>query len=151
MKKEMIRGNYGTGYCRHMQYYKDSIYQIKFPERYYVPTIEKITPHTKYVYGASSPVVTSPERKTNNVSENKLPYRIFNRKECEMHHMSFVRKDIAGKLRNGSLDKAFSKESVDAVVKHYENWSYPEKCMWAGNALWEVIQVPRQFEIYKID
>ena len=150
MKEEMLRGDYGTGYCRHIQYYKDSIYQLKYPERYYVTTIEKILPTTKYVYGIPCAVDVSPERKTTNV-QNGLSCRIFSRNECEMHHLSFVRKDIAKKLRNGSLDKAFLKEEIDPVVEHYKTWKYPEKCMWAGKTLLEVIEVPRQFEIYEID
>lgn len=32
MKGEMERGNYGSGYCQHLQYYRDSIYQLKYPE-----------------------------------------------------------------------------------------------------------------------
>ena len=149
MKEEMLRGGYGTGYCRHLQYYKDSIYQLKYPEREYVTTIEKITPNTKYVYRIPCVVAVSPERKTNNVVENGLPYRIFSRKECEMHHLSFVRKDIGMKLRNGSLDKMFP--NIDAVIEHYKNWKYPQKCMWVGAQTFEVVEVPRRFEIYKVD
>jgi len=37
------------------------------------------------------------------------------------------------------------------VTEYYKNWKYPEKCMWAGGTLLKVIEVPRQFEIYKID
>jgi hypothetical protein len=43
MKTVMEIGDYGTGYCQHRQYYKDSIYQVKYPERQYVATIEKIS------------------------------------------------------------------------------------------------------------
>ncbi len=151
MKEEMLRGDYGTGYCRQIQYYKDAIYVLKSPERNYVPTIEKITPNTKYVYYIPCPVDVSPERKTNNVAENELPYRIFKRSECEMHHMTFIRKDIAKKIRNSSLDKAFSSELSNKVADHYKNWKYPQKCMWAGENLLEIVEVPRQFDIYPFE
>jgi len=150
MKKEMIRGNYGTGYCRQIQYYKDAIYQLKCSERNYVTTIEKIMPDTKYVYKIACAIDVSPERKTNN-SKNGLPYRIFKRYECEMHHMSFIRKDIAKKVRNSSLDEAFGEERGNIVSHYYQNWKYPEKCMWMGENLLDVVKVPRQFEIYKVD
>lgn len=151
MKKEMLTGDYGTGYCQHRQYYYDSIYQLKYPEKEYVATIEKITPNTKYVYNVPCVVSVDPTRKTNNVTENNLPYRIFSRKECEMHHMSFIRKDIKKKLWNHSSKRFFTENHVNKVVKYYKNWKYPQKCMWAGGKLLEVVEIPRKFEIYKVD
>jgi hypothetical protein len=151
MKKEMEDGDYGTGYCQHIQYYYDSIYRLKYPERQFISTIEKIDPNTKYVYKIPCIVPIDPTRKTNNVLENKLSYRIFTRSECQMHHMSFVRKNIKKKLWNHSSKVFFTEESVDKIAEYYKNWKYPQKCMWAGEALLEVIKVPRQFEIYKID
>ena len=151
MKKEMEDGDYGTGYCQHLQYYHDSIYQLKYPERQYVATIEKIMPNTKYIYNIPCIIPIDPTRKTNNVKENELRYRIFSRKECQMHHLSFVRKDIKKKLWNHSSKRFFTEESVNRIVKYYNSWKYPQRCMWAGEKLLEVIEVPRQFEIYKID
>jgi hypothetical protein len=151
MKSEMIRGDYGTGYCRHVQYHHDSIYQQKYPERNYVATLEKITPNTKYVFDAPCVVEIDPTRKTNNVSELDLPYRIFKRYECEMHHMSFIRKDIKKKLWNHSCKSSFLESDVDKIVEYYKNWKYPAKCMVSEGALVDVVEVPRQFEIYKID
>jgi len=150
MKKEMERGNYGTGYCRHVQYYHDSIYQFKYPERNYVSTIEKIMPNTKFVYNIPCVVVIDPTRKTNNVMEGGLTYRIFTRKECEMHHMSYVRKDFRKKTKSHSNRSDFSNESIEKIIECYESWKYPEKCIKA-EGLSEVIEVPRQFEIYKVD
>lgn len=151
MKTVMERGDYGTGYCQHRQYYKDSIYQVKHPERQYVATIEKIVPQTKYVYAIPCIVGIDPTRKTNNVKELGMSYRIFARQECEMHHLSFVRKDIKKKLWNHSSKRFFTEESVDRIVEYYKNWKYPTKVMWAGEALRDIIEVPRQFEIYKVD
>jgi len=151
MKKEMENGGYGTGYCQHLQYYHDSIYQLKHPERQYVATIEKITPNTKYIYNMPCIVPIDPTRKTNNVKENGLRYRIFSRRECQMHHLSFVRKNIKKKLWNHSSKRFFTEEGVDRIAEYYKNWKYPQKCMWAGEKLLEIKKVPRQFEIYKID
>jgi hypothetical protein len=151
MKTVMEIGDYGTGYCQHRQYYKDSIYQVKYPERQYVATIEKISPETKYVYAIPCVVGIDPTRKTNNVKELGMSYRIFARQECQMHHLSFVRRDIKKKLWNHSSKRFFTEESVDRIVDYYKNWKYPAKAMWAGEALREIIEVPRQFEIYKVD
>lgn len=150
MKEEIEYGNYGTGYCQHLQYYHDSIYRLKYPERQFVSTIEKITPETKYVYEMDSIVPVDPTRKTNN-HKNGLGYRIFSRNECQMHHMSFVRKDIKKKLQNTSARRFFTEESIEKISDYYRKWKYPQKCMWAGEKMLEIIEVPRQFEIYYID
>lgn len=161
MKEEMESGDYVTGYCQHLQYYKDSIYQLKNPEQEYVATIEKIMPETMYVYNIPCPVAIDPTRKTNNIhftqaldisrSVNIGKYRIFTREECQMHHMSFVRKDIKKKLWNHSSRRFFTEDGVDRIVEYYKNWKYPMPVMWAGENLLEVIEVERQFEIYKVE
>jgi len=150
MKEEMERGNYATGYCQHLQYYKDSIYRLKYPEQEYVATIEKITPDTQYIYNIACEVPIDPTRKTNNVA-NGGGYRIFAREECQMHHLSFVRKDIKKKLWNHSSRRFFTEAGVDRIVEYYKNWKYPEKVMWAGENLLEVIEVQRVFEIYNVE
>lgn len=147
MKDEMERGNYGTGYCQHLQYYRDSIYQLKYPEQEYVATIEKINESTRYVYDIPCVVAIDPTRKTNNVRDG-LPYRIFTRGECQMHHLSFVRKDIKKKLWNHSSRRFFTEDSVDRIAEYYKNWQPGMPAMWAGEKLLEIIEVPRQFEIY---
>ena len=66
MKKVMEDEGLETGYCQHIQYYKDSIYTLKYPEPEYIATIEKIKPETQYVYFIDAPVAVDPTRKTNN-------------------------------------------------------------------------------------
>ncbi len=146
MKEIMGSGDFGTAYCQHCQYYKDSIYILKNKEQEYVAAIEKITPETKYVYMIEAPVAVDPTRKTNNTT-----YRIFTRDEVEMHHMSFVRKDIRKKLMNHSSRRFFTEEGVNMIAEYYDKWVYPMPAMWAGKNLLEVIEVPRLFDIYKID
>jgi len=147
MKKEMVQGAYGTGYAQHIQYYRDSIYQLKNPEKEFISTIEKITPKTKYIHSISCIVPVDPTRKTNNVQEG-MSYRIFTREECQMHHLSFVRKDIGKKLKNRASG-SWTEDEIQRIVDYYEKWQYPNPCMWAKQNLLEVIQVPRRFEIYK--
>lgn len=147
MMSVIEQGNFSTGYCQHRQYYKDSIYQLRVPEGEYVATIEKIYPETAYVYQAVAAVAIDPTRKTNNTSLGH-PYRIFTREECEMHHMSFVRKDIHKKLNNHSSRRFFTPELIGKVALYYKNWQYPQQCMWAGGNLLDVIEVSCQFPIY---
>lgn len=150
MKEEMERENFGTGYCQHLQYYYDSIYQLQNPEQEYVATIEKITDKTRYMYDIPCLYAIDPTRKTNNVQEG-LPYRVFERNECQMHHLSFVRKDIKKKLWNHSSRRFFTEEGVNKIAEYYKNWKRGMPAMWAGGNLLPLIEVPRQFEIYAIE
>lgn len=146
MKEEMERGDYGSGVCQHIQYYKDSIYTLKTPEQEYVTTIEKIRPETRFIYwNEDCPVAVDPTRKTNNGN-----YRIFTRDEVQMHHMSFVRKDISRKLMSHSSRRFFTLENIQKIADYYNNWQFPAPVMWAGVNLLEVVEVPRQFEIYPV-
>jgi len=144
MKRVMENGDFHCAAVKHCQYYKDSIYILKNKEEEYVTTIEKITPDTKYVYMAKYPVPVDPTRKTNNEK-----CRVFGRNEVEMHHMSFVRRDIKKKLSNSASRRHFTDELINRVDEYYKNWTFPKPAMWAGGNLLEVVEVPRLFEIYK--
>jgi hypothetical protein len=144
MKSVMENGDFHCAAVKHCQYYKDSIYILKNKEEEYVTTIEKITPDTKYVYMAKYPVPVDPTRKTNNKK-----CRVFGRNEVEMHHMSFVRRDIKKKLSNSASRRHFTDELINRVDEYYKNWTFPKPAMWAGGNLLEVVEVPRLFEIYK--
>jgi len=144
MKKIVEDGNYDSAVCNHCQYYKDSIYMLKNKEPEFVTTIQKINTNTKYVYKIDYFVGVDPTRKTNN-----LNCRIFSRNEVEMHHMSFVRKNIKTKLLNSSSRRHFTDEQINKIDNHYRNWFYPMPGMWAGGNLVDVVEVPRLFEIYK--
>jgi len=145
MKNKLAQENFETGFCQHCQYYKDSIYMLKVKEQEFVPTIELIKPTTKYIFKEKPVIPTDPTRQTTN---NK-PYT-FSRNEVEMHHLSFVRKDIRKKLTNSSSRRHFTDELIDRVTNYYNGWTYPQPAMWAGGNLIEVVQVPRQFSTYNI-
>jgi len=147
MKDVMEDGYFDVGFCQHRQYYRDSIYQLAVPEPEYVPTLERINPDTRYVFMQPMHVACDPTRGTPNA--NKKVY-IFSRQECEMHHMSFVRKDIRGKLRSHSSRQFFTDELIERVSAYYDSWAYPSPAMWAGANLLDVIEVPRLFEIYPV-
>ena len=143
MKETIVKGGYESAACLYCFYYKDSIYQVSPKEKKYVSTIYKINEKTKFVYRSKkAPVPIDPTRKTNNSK-----YIVFKRSEVEMHHMSFVRKDIRKKLMSSSARKYFF-EKIGKVTDHYENWKYPEPIMWANGSIANVIKIDRVFEIY---
>lgn len=83
---------------QHLQYYKDSIYIKKIPEEEFVSTLVEIKPSTEFVYKADVPITIDPTRKPIGVK-----YRVFKRFEVQMHHLSYVRRDLNTKLSNSSL------------------------------------------------
>jgi hypothetical protein len=143
MKIALETGDFESGYCYHCQYYKDSIYKLHPGEDELVSTIYKINDDTKFIYGLTG-IRTDPTRRTNNEK-----HKIFTRGEIEMHHLSFVRKDIRKKLMNSSSRQYF-KDRIDEVSNYYQNWKYPNRVMWAMGNLLTVIQVERVFQIYEV-
>jgi hypothetical protein len=141
MKKEIDNSDFDASACKHKQYYKDSIYLIAPSEEEYVGLIYKINDDSKFAYWYPCEVPIDPSRKINNSN-----YKIFNRSEIEMHHMSFVRKDLRKKLLS-SIARGYIDKNIDKIVDYYNNWKYPEPAMWAGGNLLQVVQVDRKFQL----
>jgi hypothetical protein len=126
IKKTMIDGNYDSSFCQMKTYYKDKEVVITPPEDYYVSLIYKITENDSFSVGREVPVLIDPTR-----AMNTGKYRIFVRDEVQMHHLSYVRNNIRRKLENSSSINAF-KNRIDSLVKHHENWTYPNDALMAG-------------------
>lgn len=126
VKNQMVENMYEATFCQMRTYYKDSCYQIDPPEKYYVPMFYSI--RGMYIHGVKCPVVVDPTR-TIAFSRN----RIFKRDEVEMHHMSYVRKDIRLKLENSSARVNF--KNIDAVVECYNNWTEDKPVLFPNTAL----------------
>jgi hypothetical protein len=58
--------------------------------------------------------------------ENTKKFHLFDRKEVEMHHLTFVRKDIKMKMMNVSNRANYNLANVDNFVDQFEKWT-PEK------------------------
>lgn len=145
LKNRIIDGiykkiDYDATYCQMQTYYKSSDYALTPPEDYYVSLIFKIKPDSSYILGAPSPVLVDPTRR---MSPTNTPL-ILKREEIQMHHMSFVRKDISMKLTNSSAKTSFI-EKIPAIINHYNNWTYPNKVMWASGQLLDVQKVTNDF------
>jgi len=141
MKKTLVEGDYDSSACQMMTYYKEPIYQLDPPEDYYVSLLFKIKGGIQYVLGHPFPVLVDPTRRV-----NPGKCKIFTRGEIEMHHMSFVRKDIAIKLSNSSAKGAFN-DIIGKISNHYEGWKYPSQVMWASGNLLNVKEVKNLFDV----
>lgn len=118
---DMLENNYCSSFALMKEYFKKPIYQIEpLNNSYLVPFIQKIDLelkigafNTKYFnkkYGVD------PTRCVK-IEENDK-YKIFNRNEIEMHHMTFVRNNINIKIQNSSRQN--NKLNVSEYMNHWK-------------------------------
>lgn len=140
MCKILIDIDYDVCLYQMVTYYKDFNHRLEPKETYYVPGLHKINSNTIYDVNYPSPVLVDPTRKVNG-----LKFKILEREDIEMHHMSYVRKDLNKKLNNSSANSNFN--NINEVVKYYNNWEYPQKGLICGINNWysELIKVKNLF------
>ena len=143
MKDEMLSGGFDSSACQMTTYYKDSKYRLEPKEEYYVTLPFKIRQGVEFVMGTNYPVLVDPTRRMEAGN-----YRIFTREEIEMHHMSYVRKDIRKKLQNSSASPNFI--NIGKIVDYFNDWEYPKQGLMAGapDKLYNVVEVDKQFDIW---
>jgi hypothetical protein len=124
-KAKVIAEKYDSTACQMQTYYKSPEFVLDPPETYYVPFIYKLD--NRYFGQTSFPVQADPTRK---LRPGKI--HLFPRKELQMHHLSYVRKDIRQKLENSSA-KANWPNRIDYLVEYFEEWEYPKKALLAGS------------------
>jgi hypothetical protein len=138
--KEIIEGDYDTSFCQMVTYYKKPNI-ILFPkEKYYVPFVIKIKPNTEYKLFVSYPYEIDQTRQTD--VGNCIT---FMREELEMHHFSYVRKDIEKKFINSS--SVFPREQIDDVVLNFYNYKEGGKAILLGERIFDTEKVDNIFNI----
>jgi hypothetical protein len=75
--------------------------------------------------------------------------KIFSREEIEMHHMSYVRKDIRKKLQNSSASPNF--KNIDKIVGYFKEWVYPAKGLMGGapDKLYDIVETEKLFNTWE--
>lgn len=141
MKKVVEEEGWDAAACKHCQYWKDSIYRFTIKEEEYVSTIYEIKDSTRWTYYIDCPYPIDPMRKANNRN-----YKAFGRGEVEMHHMSFVRKNLYTKLINHSCHHGFV--DIDSLVKYYDNWVFGMPAMFVDGRLVQLDKIERLFDVY---
>jgi hypothetical protein len=143
LKDKITDGDYDSSCCQMTTYYKEPQYRLDPKEDYYVSLIFKIKRGVLYVMGHPFPVLVDPTRR---MDAGKC--KIFTRDEIEMHHMSYVRKDIRKKLQNSSASPNF--RNIDKIVDYFEKWEYPKQGLMGGapDKLYNVVEVDKQFDTW---
>ena len=145
LKKEMLDGNYDSSACQMTTYYKEPIYTLDPKEEYYVSLLFKIRQGVEFVMGHPFPVLVDPTRRMNPGN-----CKIFSRDEVEMHHMSYVRKDLRKKLQNSSASPNF--RNIDKLVNYYNDWEFPKKGLMGGapDKFYNIKKVKKLFNSWEV-
>ena len=141
--KEIVESdNYDSSACQMQTYYKTAEWSITPPETYYVPLIYKID-NRRFSLSNKWPISADPTRR---LEPKKL--MIFMREKIEMHHMSYVRKDIRAKLNNSSANGNW-KNRIEELALYHDNWTSSKMARFAGSEerLYDIKQVPNIFGI----
>jgi len=142
VKALMVSDNYDSAACQMQTYYKTAEWAINPPETYYVPLIYKID-ERRFNMNVRWPITADPTRRLE--PKNMM---VFMRNKIEMHHMSYVRKDIRAKLNNSSANVNW-KNRIESLASYHDNWSPTQKAQFAGSEerFYDVVQVPNIFGI----
>ena len=138
--KEILEGDFDTSFCQMVTYYKKPNLILNPKEKYYVPFIIKIKPNTEYKLFISYPYEIDQTRQTD--VGNCIT---FMREELEMHHFSYVRKDIERKFINSS--SVFPREQIDDVVLNFYNYKEGGKAILLGERIFDTEKVDNIFNI----
>lgn len=126
MKKFINDGDYDSCACQMTTYYKLPTQRLEPKEEYYVSLLFKIRPGVNFEFGYPFPVLVDPTRRMNSGKSV-----IFTRNEIEMHHMSYVRKDIMKKVNNSSAKVNFG-DSINDFIKFFNNWKKGDDALMLG-------------------
>lgn len=144
MKEEMLKGDFDSSACQMITYYKESKYRLDPKEEYYVSLLFKIKQGKEFVMGINFPVLVDPTRR---MESDKC--RVFTRDEIEMHHMSYVRKDLRKKLQNSSASPNF--KNIDKLVDYYEKWESPKQGLMGGapDKFYDIVETNKLFKAWE--
>lgn len=126
VKKDIDANDYDLTFCNMQTYYRDFDVVLDPPEDYFVSLIQKIRDHTMFEFAIESPVVVDPTRRVKTSNP-----KIYTRDEIEMHHLSMIRNDLQKKLNNSSAKVNFVNH-INTIVKHYNEWVYPNEALLPG-------------------
>lgn len=128
--------------CQMITYYKSGNYVLDPPESYFVPFIYRLD-NREFAEYTSWPVLADPTRK---LKSDKV--YIFKREQIQMHHFSYVRKNIRTKLYNSSAYVNYE-QRAENIAKYFDRWEYPEKALLGGSKekFFDVKEVPNIFNL----
>lgn len=102
-------------------YWKSAMFRFREPENYMVSFIDKINDKSAYYYNAPYYCMVDPTRRIGKAVDSGN-YKILPTSLVEMHHMSYVRKDIMQKYINSSSYYSIL-PNIENTVTCYNEWN----------------------------
>lgn len=123
MKSKFRRNRVGV--VKHLQYYKNNTLLKDPPEQEFVATIFRLGQGIRFEYMYPSSVPIDQSRRPNIPKITR-----FARYECQMHHLSYVRRRITDKLSVAFWKDTITLEQKKQFIDTYENFSFPGQAYW---------------------
>lgn len=136
-KNKIIHFGYDSSVCRLYTYYYNPTTRIDPIEDYYCPFIHKIYQNSVIRFDKRYPAWVDPTRRTNNFQ------KLLKIENPIMHHYSWVRKDIARKLRNSSAKGNLG--DINELIQQHQDFPTTGKMAFFKNR--NYIQVGNTFNI----
>jgi hypothetical protein len=149
-KEQILLNRWTSTTCRMRTFFKTACYEYWPPDEINaVPFICACRADAPIMLAHPHPAIVDPTRRTA-VPESALRHRLFERGEVEMYHYSFVRRDIASKLRNVSNKANYGLE-VAQFLQRWNTWRVSDGVLhphpYIGRLFSEVRVVENWFNI----
>lgn len=120
-------------------YYKDPTYLVVPEPKYFVTFINKI--NNNYLINKEFPFRIEVTRRL----ENYNSYYVFQKHECCMHHMSYVRKNIKNKIENSEIKRFYN---IDKFLNEFNTYKLGDICCFTPDFInRRTTKVPNFFNI----
>lgn len=164
--KKIDENNYDLTYCQYINYYKDYMHYLVYPfkDGMYVPFIAR----TSYRHSYNCTDITLPSDPTRRYirKKNSTHYLdslyVFKWEEIKMHHFSWIRNNINGKVKSWSAKKTFENVSdlIDRALNDFNNFNddykrvhlifnTPDNCVDVGKFPKQYVKIHREPSFYK--
>lgn len=128
LKQDMIENDYDSSICEIETYYKQSDYKIEPKDRTHVSLIYKIRNNVNFISNFTFPALVDPTRRM-----DPGKYKIYSPDEIQMHHMSYLRKDIRRKVMNSSSRVLFY-DAINLFCDYYNKWEPGMNALMPGSS-----------------
>lgn len=115
-KRVMEEGNYNYSVVPIVTYYKEPTFRVTPDQNLVVSFIHPV--HNEYTTSIPYPIFPFHMETTRRFTKVDN-YKLFTRDEIEMHHMSYIRKDIRKKFKNSDNGRCYK---IEKFVKTFDNY-----------------------------
>jgi len=146
-KEYILQNNIDSSACKMRIFFKEATYEYyPYDDWNAVPLIYECSQSKPFRIAVPYTTLIDPTRRM----ENYQKFHLFERKDIEMYHMTFVRHDMRTKLEN--VSNRVNYVGVETFLKKFETWKPEDGIlhphMMIGTFFTEIQIIPNHFGIY---